>query len=289
MRKITDGKGQRIELLRAQMRARFTTILFVNKNVIEIRRGSHLFFPDPGAEHRVTCHIPGLENRKQFYQYFTEKEYNCENLRWFGSRDGRKAVCMDMEFYLVPQDCHVLSFGINNEWSFDDKFGAMGCKVYSFDPTMGKADHQRSQNVQFFRLGISNIKGQRKVGMGSRFDFFEVDRYVNILERLGLTNTTIDYLKLDVELSELEFFQDIFRNTPHLLNNIKQIAVELHHGYHGKGLNKTEDKTDDSSDMSPTSTYQIFWQYFHELRCHGFKLFHARRNGRWTEAVWGNI
>ena len=43
----------------------------------------------------------------------------------------------------------------------------------------------------------------------------------------------VDYLKLDVELSELEFFQDMFFNTPHLLANVKQIAMEVHHDDEG--------------------------------------------------------
>ncbi|XP_066950765.1 probable methyltransferase-like protein 24 [Macrobrachium rosenbergii] len=185
---------------------------------------------DNDLDCRPKCRIPSLVSGRQFYSYFAQKEYQCENLRWFGEGDGRKAVCTDAEFNLVPGDCHILSFGINDEWSFDDAFARLGCKVYSFDPTMAKEDHQRSENVQFFRLGIGNMKGKRKVGMDQKFDYFEVDTYEHILDRLGLSNTTIDYLKMDVELSELDFLQDVLRNTPHLLKNIKQIGMELHHG-----------------------------------------------------------
>ncbi|XP_066973248.1 uncharacterized protein [Macrobrachium rosenbergii] len=206
--------------------------------------------------------------------------------KWLGEGDGQKAVCTDANFKITPGDCHVLSFGINNEWSFDDEFARRGCKVYAFDPTMDAEDHQRSPNIQFFKLGISNIQGSRKVGMGSDFRFSKVDKYENILASLNLTNTTINYLKLDVELSELEFFQDIFRNSPHLLNNIRQIGVELHHGLMGEGLDSL---TTDRDPMSPVSTFQHFWQYFHELKCYGFKLIHSHPNYLWTEAVWGRI
>ncbi|XP_064082515.1 probable methyltransferase-like protein 24 isoform X2 [Macrobrachium nipponense] len=235
---------------------------------------------------RPRCRIPSLVSGRQFYSYFAQKEYQCVNLRWFGSGDGRKAVCMDVEFNLVPGDCHILSFGINNEWSFDDAFARLGCKVYSFDPTMAQEDHQRSENVQFFKLGIGNMQGRRKIGMGQKFDYFEVDTYEHILDRLGLTNTTIDYLKMDIELSELDFFQDVFRNTPHLLKNVRQIGMELHHGYFGEGLGE---KLGKRNDMGPTSTFQLFWQYFHELRCYGFKILHAHKNNPWTEVVWGRI
>ncbi|XP_064089893.1 uncharacterized protein LOC135203880 [Macrobrachium nipponense] len=232
------------------------------------------------------CQIPSLEHRFQFYSFLNIRDYLCQNLKWLGEGDGQKAVCMDANFKISPGDCHVLSFGINNEWSFDDEFARRGCKVYSFDPTMDAEDHQRSPNVQFFKLGISNIQGTRKVGMGSDFRYCKVDRYENILARLNLTDTTISYLKLDIELSELEFFQDIFRNSPHLLNNVQQIGVELHHGHMGEGV---ENPAAERDPMSPVSTFQHFWQYFHELKCHGFKLIHSHPNFIWTEAVWGRI
>ena len=60
-----------------------------------------------------------------------------------------------------------------------------------------------------------------------------MDRYENLLARAGLQGRVVDYLKLDVELSELEFFQDMFFNTPHLLANVKQIAMEVHHDDEG--------------------------------------------------------
>lgn len=153
---------------------------------------------------------------------------------------------------------------------------------------MGKEDHDRSKNLRFLKLGIGNIKGRKKVGMDKNFQFLEVDRYENILERLGLTNTIIDYIKMDVELSEIDFFQDLFRNSPHLIKNIKQMEVEVHHGYHGEGI---EGSPGQGGEMSPMSTFQIFWQYFHELRCHGFKVAdvtHGHMGSKWSEPLWVN-
>ncbi|XP_068246317.1 uncharacterized protein [Palaemon carinicauda] len=236
-------------------------------------------------EPQPLCVIPPLENRNQFTEHFRKKDYNCKSRRDFGVASGGKVVCMDNEMHLEPNDCRVLSFGINNEWSFDDSFAKFGCKVYSFDPTMGKQDHQRSKNVQFFNLGISNITGQRRVGMGRHFGYFDVDRYGHILERIGLTDKTIDYLKLDVELSELDFFQDVFTNTPHLLKNIRQLAVELHHGHRGEGLNKKKRHSEIEA-LSSKSTLPVFWKYAHQLKCYGFKIFHSLRTGPWTEVVW---
>ena len=36
-------------------------------------------------------------------------------------------------------------------------------KVYSFDPTMGHEDYQRTPKIQFFNLGIAGVTGTKKV------------------------------------------------------------------------------------------------------------------------------
>lgn len=55
-----------------------------------------------------------------------------------------------------------------------------------------------------------------------------MDRYANILAMLGLLNSVIDVLKIDVEGSEVAFFGDVFATTPNLLKNVKMIAMEIH-------------------------------------------------------------
>ncbi|XP_069189389.1 uncharacterized protein [Procambarus clarkii] len=144
-------------------------------------------------------------------------------------------------------------------------------KVYAFDPTMGKEDHQRSANVHFQAVGIANYKGTKKIGMGNNWDMRRVDRFENLVNQLGLAGQVIDYVKLDVELSEVDFLQDMLLNSPHVLRNIKQIAMEVHDDYF-KG------------DLSPTSRQQVFWPYFMLLKCQDFRLVHSRSNhGRWRE------
>lgn len=54
--------------------------------------------------------------------------------RQFGGRppapgDGRKFVCMDKRFNIKPGNCTIFSFGVNNEWSFEDEMEKFGCKV----------------------------------------------------------------------------------------------------------------------------------------------------------------
>ncbi|XP_037797133.1 uncharacterized protein LOC119592385 [Penaeus monodon] len=81
----------------------------------------------------------------------------------------------------------------------------------------------------------------------------KVDRYINILRRLGHENTTIDYLKMDVEGAELQFFEDVFNKTPQVLRNIKQIGMEFHPG-------KSETRK------------KLYLKYVQLLECFGFKL-----------------
>ena len=58
--------------------------------------------------------------------------------------------------------------------------------------------------------------------------YFQLDRYESILKKLNLLEETIDYLKMDVEGAEIDFFYDLFKNSPHLIKNIKQIGMEIH-------------------------------------------------------------
>lgn len=58
----------------------------------------------------------------------------------------------------------------------------------------------------------------------------QVDRFENLVKQVGESNNVIDYIKLDVELSEIDFLQDMIFNSPHVLHRVKQIAMEVHDG-----------------------------------------------------------
>ncbi|XP_066951303.1 uncharacterized protein [Macrobrachium rosenbergii] len=243
---------------------RLLQIIMVSPATGEYKGPSELA-PDPKQESSKVklCPMPAYVSPEAFRDYEKQKQYECKELQYFGVGDGSKGVCTDPVFSLDKNDCKVLSFGISIDWTFDEAFGVYGCKVYSFDPTIGKGDHQHAPNVQFFNLGISNKTENVKI----RGRFCKLDTYGNILKRLDLLDSVIDYLKMDVELAELRFFDDIFTNTPHLLLNIKQIGMETHYG--GKGLRER------------------FWDYYHRLACNGFKVMDARQYSGRTEIVWG--
>ena len=45
---------------------------------------------------------------------------------------------------------------------------------------------------------------------------------------LNISNTKIDYLKLDVEFADSPVLDDILNNAPHLFTNVKLFALEIH-------------------------------------------------------------
>ena len=55
--------------------------------------------------------------------------------------------------------CTVFSFGINDEWTFDDALLAHGCRVFSFDPGMAVGSHSRGPRHLFEPLGIGIANG----------------------------------------------------------------------------------------------------------------------------------
>uniref|UniRef100_A0A0P4WQP4 Methyltransferase domain-containing protein n=1 Tax=Scylla olivacea TaxID=85551 RepID=A0A0P4WQP4_SCYOL len=231
------------------------------------------------------CFIKPLSNLTELRHYFSKSEAPCTNLKAFAaappaSSGDRKLMCLDPYYNIRPGSCLVLSFGVGQSWHFEDEVAEFGCEVAAFDPTNGLKDHKRGDKISFYSVGISNFRGSKLLGMMryGKKTVGAVDRYENLLARAGLQGRVVDYLKLDVELSELEFFQDMFFNSPHLLAGVKQIAMEVHHDDEG------------DVDLGPASVYQLFWTYYQLLRCHGFRLiltYNHNSRRKWTEVLWG--
>ncbi|XP_047485377.1 uncharacterized protein LOC125036644 [Penaeus chinensis] len=200
--------------------------------------------------HNKTCRLRTSADPEEIYKYMKTTTVKCEMPVMAGGTAktakpyimNEKWVCLDARYNIVPGKCTVYSFGIDSDWSFDDDMDKrFNCKVYSFDHTIEREDHQRSSNIKFYATGISSAKHEN------------VDRYINILKRLGHENTTIDYLKMDVEGAELQFFEDVFTKTPQVLRNIKQIGMEVH-------------------PSRIKNRQKLYLKYVQLLECFGFKL-----------------
>ena len=134
-----------------------------------------------------------------------------------GVIDGSRPVCLDL---LSTHNCTVLSFGINNDFSFDLAMEDLGCTVHAFDPTMGVGDFRKSSGVFFHNMGIGvedQIHRQTPVAsLGT------------LVRQLGLQGGgVIDYVKLDVESSEWGVLEQQLRERGDLLR-VRQLAIEFH-------------------------------------------------------------
>ncbi|XP_046451527.1 uncharacterized protein LOC124199654 [Daphnia pulex] len=137
--------------------------------------------------------------------------------------DGHKAICLDQSISPVYGNCLVYSFGIGNQWSFDESMAHFGCNVYSFDPSMGDNDHDESQNIHFYNLGLAAQDGiipskQWKMKTASSVYQMLIHRHGPVL---------IDVFKMDIEFFEWEVIPQMM-HSGFLAKIVKQLAVEIH-------------------------------------------------------------
>jgi hypothetical protein len=137
--------------------------------------------------------------------------------------DGQKLVCLDQYIAPVYNNCHVYSFGINNQWTFDEDMSQFGCHVYSFDPSMGANDHNRTAKIHFFNLGLAKENGQSPNGwkMKTASSIYEM------LADYHGSSALIDVFKMDIEFYEWEVIPQMLESG-FLVDKVKQLAVEIH-------------------------------------------------------------
>jgi len=160
-----------------------------------------------------------------------ELKGNCET---WPQIDGVKKICLDTLYKsVVNQTCLVYSFGLSDDWSFEEVMANFGCKVRSFDPTIQGPpnDFRYPDNLSFKKTGISNETTDIKLlkNMGSE-DVFHVDTLENIINENNDLEKTIYILKLDVEGYEFQVLPQILERK--VMNYIDQIIVEVHSNDH---------------------------------------------------------
>ena len=129
--------------------------------------------------------------------------------------DGHKYVCMDdlmMDF--KNKECVVYSFGIRDDWAFEDMMASFGCMVYANDPTIDTPTF-KYPNIKFKKIGLS---GEPRDGIYKTFS--------EIISENGHTDTKISYLKMDIEGDELLGLRKWLESGS--LANVQQIAMEYH-------------------------------------------------------------
>ena len=159
---------------------------------------------------------------KAYDRFLSSLHIMCQqNLRLGKIRDGGWNVCHDRK-YRPDVPCIVYSFGINNDWSFDESVSTVyGCNVFSFDPSIGKGTHKHSEKVWFYNVGIAG-----KDYRNSRN--WDLRTLSSIVEMLNHTGKKIDILKMDVEKAEWQSLSNMLDSG--ILKNVGQLYLEFHSG-----------------------------------------------------------
>ena len=130
--------------------------------------------------------------------------------------DGGKYVCMDDLIYdIMNNECAIFSFGIADDWTFEDLMDSLGCTVFAFDPSVNFPS-KRGQSITFEKLGVAAKRDKAKL----------MDTLGNILKQYHYENKKISYLKMDIEDSELTGLPQWLSDGA--LKNVQQIAIEVH-------------------------------------------------------------
>ncbi|CAH1776696.1 unnamed protein product [Owenia fusiformis] len=179
--------------------------------------------------------------------YLENKQVWCPRQKRFGHEgDGGKDICVAHPFNLVHRQCTVYSFGIGDDFSFDDEI-AKTCEVFSYDPTTKMKDHTRGQHVHFYNTGVKGVQSRlsKKYKMKTVLEIFQENKHLH---------TIIDVFKIDVEGSEWGVIKEMHKSG--VLSQIKQISMEVHF----------------------SNKYEEYYQILQLLEEAGFQLFQSEPN-----------
>ena len=190
----------------------------------------------------------------RFYDlYLSSVQMACkQNIRIGAIRDGGWNICHDNKYRLKRQ-CLVYSFGIHNDFSFDDEVNMVyGCDVYSFDPSMGCDNYKHADHIWFQNIGIGGKNYQKGTWQLRTLD--------SITELLHHNKRDIDILKMDVEASEWPALDQMLQSG--ILVRVRQLFVEFH---------------------SHNSQYLSYLEILRKIYDYGFRIFwtHKNYNCRW--------
>ncbi|KAK7100582.1 probable methyltransferase-like protein 24 [Littorina saxatilis] len=205
-----------------------------------------------------------------YHSHLDNVDYQCHRkLRLGSAADGGWGVCDDYEFGLI-WPCVVYSFGIANDFSFDDDVAKLyRCNVFSFDPTMRSKEHMRSTKVRFLKVGLGGAGGALSSDI-NKHDLLanggSLKSLTDIKRMLGHTNTTIDVMKIDIESSEWSALPDMLIKGE--LTHVRQLLMEFH----------TQDAT--------KATLRERLLVLAKLEALGFRRFHTHTN-EWCKKLRG--
>ena len=192
-----------------------------------------IFFIQPSKELPNLVQIPDdntlqsmskLERLLAYDKYFSSLQTICQqNIRLGDILDGGWNLCHDTRFR-PRKPCLIYSIGIAGDWTFDDESSAIyGCKVFSFDPSIGQKDHQHSERVWFYNIGIGDKDHTDKHN-------WKIRKLGSIMNMLNHSNSIIDIFKMDIEGNEWPVLKQMLETGA--LKRIRQLYLEIHAAMH---------------------------------------------------------
>ncbi|XP_071551618.1 uncharacterized protein [Panulirus ornatus] len=198
---------------------------------------------EEGADHtsgwitQVLDHSPQRSSYNseitRLYDLLEGQQSICTNVKYVGGvfnwktdvLDGARAVCMDADISPKRRGCVVYSFGIKEQWDFEEEMEKMGCEVWAFDPAVRLGNHNHTSHIHFYSLGLASSNTTRIVD-DQVWNLFTLSA---VMGKLGHNTTPIDYLKLDIHGDEWEVLQEAMQDSSrHALTNVRQLGVEVH-------------------------------------------------------------
>ena len=83
-----------------------------------------------------------------------------------------------------------------------------GCEIFSFDPSINETDHDHSEHIHFYNLGLGD---QDYTTIVDKWKLKTLDSiYRMLVPRHG--EIAIDYLKIDIEWQEWEVLKQILKS-----------------------------------------------------------------------------
>ncbi|UJR28678.1 hypothetical protein I4U23_009907 [Adineta vaga] len=204
--------------------------------------------------HRSQNKRSHYSNQRDMFFFNWEPTIHCEFERRIGNTgDGGKWIC-DIHRFQQMNDTNLLiySFGCNEEFSFEQaiKKELPNVEIHTFDT----GSYQCPDDVCTYhraRLGGGNDDGTKSIQM--------------IMKELGHEKRQIHILKVDIEGSEYELFETLFRRSKAKRKRIpyvRQILFEIHLG-------------DDEYDIESVQRAHRFFELFRE---NNYAIFHKEPN-----------
>ncbi|XP_064120375.1 uncharacterized protein LOC135225018 isoform X2 [Macrobrachium nipponense] len=182
---------------------------------------------------------------------------------------------MDSDVRPQPTGCLVYSFGVGNDFSFDNCMQDYGCEVHSFDHDDDHEiyDYRQGPLAFFHKARIGHKDGYYRTCEESQYGLkcepsLRYYTMATIRRMLHHDTRNVDYLKMDIEGAEWFVLGDIIHNST-VLQQTRQIALEIH-------LDEVNRQT---SEEELQETLKSYLSVFSDLQKLGFAVAAFEENG----------